>query len=44
MLQTMGWALGQGLGPTSSGIREPVEAFKWPGRIGLGHSGASYIE
>ncbi|XP_046860108.1 G patch domain-containing protein 2-like isoform X2 [Xenia sp. Carnegie-2017] len=41
MLQTMGWALGQGLGPTSSGIREPVEAFKRPGRIGLGHSGAS---
>jgi hypothetical protein len=39
MLQSMGWAPGQGLGPSCSGIREPVKAFKRPGRLGLGHSG-----
>jgi hypothetical protein len=39
MLKTMGWAPGQGLGPSCSGIREPVKAFKRPGRLGLGHSG-----
>ena len=41
MLQNMGWAPGQGLGPNCSGIREPVKAFKRPGRLGLGHSGKS---
>ena len=37
MLQSMGWAPGQGLGPDNSGICEPIKAFKRPGRQGLGH-------
>lgn len=38
ILQNMGWTPGQGLGPSCSGIREPVKAFKRSGRQGLGHN------